>query len=88
MRKDEINQSPIGLIDRYRQLGGLQFRKIVVGVQFEKHQVINPRLKFLKMNCLLFAGHMMIRERTQGHVAAGVQFARNLFDPVIQGRDA
>jgi len=27
MRKDKINQPPVGLIDRYRQLVGLQFRK-------------------------------------------------------------
>jgi len=60
VRLDEVDQPPIGLIDRCRELGGMQLWKIVVGVQFEKHQVINPRFKFFQMDGLFFVGQMMI----------------------------
>lgn len=53
MRKHHVDDAPVALVNGERHFGRILFGYIVIGAEFEEHQVVDLRLEHVQMEPFL-----------------------------------
>lgn len=68
----EIDNPAVRLVHRERQVGRVEHGRIIVGVELEEQEMIDPRFQVLQVHLFLFVRHVVIGKRTDRDIEMAV----------------